>query len=107
MSPRAAQLLNEIRATSDIPAEAGVRVYAEQTTGDEVSIGVGFIDNPVPGDEVSERDGVKLFVAPEVAGPLGGTIIDVTHDDGESQLVFTPQDDAPGAEAARERLNDP
>ncbi len=92
MTDRAAELLNQIRTTSEIPDEAGVRVYAEQTTGEEVSIGVGFIDNPMPGDQVSEHQGVKLFVAPEVAGPLERTMIDVTRDNGESQLIFCPQD---------------
>jgi Fe-S cluster assembly iron-binding protein IscA len=91
MTTRAAALLNQIRSTSDIPVDAGVRVYAEQATGDQVSIGVGFIDNPMPGDQVIEQEGVKLFVAPEVAAPLDNTIIDVTRDNGESQLIFTPQ----------------
>lgn len=91
MTTRAAALLNQIRSTSDIPVDAGVRVYAEEGTGDRVSIGVGFIDNPMPGDQVIEQEGVKLFVAPEVAAPLDNTIIDVTRDNGESQLIFTPQ----------------
>lgn len=98
MTDRAAELLNQIRSTSDIPDQAGVRVYAEQATGDQVSIGVGFIDNPMPGDQVTEHEGVKLFVAPEVAGPLDKTMIDVTRDNGESQLVFCPQEDTPSAD---------
>jgi Uncharacterized conserved protein len=93
MTPRAAELLNQIRSSSDIPSQAGVRVYAEQANGSEVSIGVGFIDQPVPGDQVSEQAGVKLFVAPEVAGPLENKMIDVAGENGESQLVFCPQED--------------
>lgn len=100
MTDRAAELLNQIRTTSDIPSEAGVRIYAEQTAGDQVSIGVGFIDNPLPGDQVTEQGGVKLFVAPEVAGPLDRTMIDVTRDNGESQLIFCPQDQAETDEVA-------
>jgi len=94
MTTRAAELLNHIRSSSDIPNEAGVRVYAEEANGHEVSIGVGFIDQPVPGDQVSEQAGVKLYVAPEVAEPLENTMIDVAGQNGESLLVFRPQEGA-------------
>lgn len=96
MTTRAAELLNQIRSSSEIPNDAGVRVYAEQATDDQVSIGVGFIDNPMPGDQVTEQEGVRLFVAPEVAGPLDRTMIDVAAEDGETQLVFCPQEQIEG-----------
>ncbi len=92
MTPAAAELLTQIRETSDIPSEAGVRIYPEQEGGDEVSIGLGFSDAPMPGDQVSEQEGMKLFVAPEIAGPLDATMIDVSHEDGEAQLIFCPQE---------------
>jgi Fe-S cluster assembly iron-binding protein IscA len=90
----AVDLLNQIRQNADIPTEAGIRVYPEQTSGDEVSIGIGFTDGPMPGDQVSEQEGMRLFVAPEIAGPLDSTMIDVSKTDGESQLIFCPQDEA-------------
>ncbi|HET8586687.1 MAG TPA: hypothetical protein VFM74_02310 [Candidatus Limnocylindria bacterium] len=88
----AVDLLNQIRQGADIPTNAGVRVYPEQTSGDEVSIGIGFTDDPMPGDQISEQEGLRLFVAPEIAGPLDTTMIDVTRADGEAQLIFCPQD---------------
>ncbi len=94
MTQAAATLLNEIRSTSEIPAQAGVRVYPEKLGESEVSIGVGFVDDPMPGDQVSEQEGIRLFVAPEIAGPLDATKIDVTRSDGETQLIFCPQEDA-------------
>ena len=94
MTHAAAELLNEIRSSSEIPAEAGVRVYPEKLSESEVSIGVGFVDDPMPGDHVSEQEGIRLFVAPEIAGPLDGTKIDVTRSDGETQLIFSPQEAA-------------
>lgn len=90
----AVDLLNQIRQGADISDDAGVRVYPEQTSGDEVSIGIGFINDPMPGDQVSEQEGLRLFVAPEIAGPLDTTMIDVTRTDGEAQLIFCPQDQA-------------
>jgi Fe-S cluster assembly iron-binding protein IscA len=88
----AVDLLNQIRQGADIPTDAGVRVYPEQTSGDEVSIGIGFTDDPMPGDQISEQDGLRLFVAPEIAGPLDTTMIDVSKADGEAQLIFCPQE---------------
>jgi hypothetical protein len=46
----------------------------------------------VQGDQVTEQEGLKLFVAPELADPLTDAAIDVTKaDDGASRLVFRPQ----------------
>jgi Fe-S cluster assembly iron-binding protein IscA len=97
MTHAAAELLTQIRQNADIPTSAGVRVYPEATSGDEVSIGLGFTEEPMPGDQVSEQEGMRLFVAPEIAAPLDRTMIDVTSADGEQQLIFCPQEGANGA----------
>jgi Fe-S cluster assembly iron-binding protein IscA len=99
MTHAAAELLTQIRQSSDIPSDAGVRVYPEQATSDEVSIGLGFTEAPMPGDQVSEQEGMKLYVAPEIAGPLDTTMIDVTDDDGEARLIFCPQEQGNGTTA--------
>lgn len=88
----AAELLTEIRREQDVPDDHGLRVFAETSTADEVSIGIGFTEAPAAGDQVSEQDGLKIFVAPEVAAPLTDTAIDVTPaGDGAARLVFRPQ----------------
>ena len=38
----AAELLTEIRREQDVPEDHGLRVFAERSTADEVSIGIGF-----------------------------------------------------------------
>lgn len=50
-------------------------------------------------DQVTEKDGLKVFVAPELAEPLEDAAIDVAEEDGASRLVFRPQSetDAPQA----------
>ena len=45
-----------------------------------------------PVDEVTETDGLKVFVAQELAAPLEDTAIDVALQDGASKLVFRPKD---------------
>jgi Fe-S cluster assembly iron-binding protein IscA len=44
----------------------------------------------MPSDLVSDHSGLRLFVAPEIAEPLSGAVMDVIAEDGESQLIFRP-----------------
>lgn len=88
----AAQLLTELRRGQELPEDHGLRVFAETSEPGEVTIGLGFADAPAQGDQVSEQEGLKVFVAPELADPLEDAAIDVTPgDDGVQRLVFRPQ----------------
>lgn len=91
----AAALLTVLRDGQDVPDTYGVRVFPESTEPGEVTIGLGFTDAPAEGDQVTEQDGLKVFVAPELAAPLEDAAIDVTGDNGASRLVFRPQDPEP------------
>lgn len=90
----AAALLTELRKGQEVPASYGLRVYPEQVEQDQLTIGLGFTDTPAEGDQVTETDGLKVFVAPELAEPLDNTAIDVAQQDGASRLVFRPQGEA-------------
>lgn len=89
----AVALLNEIRREQSVPEEHGLRVFPEMTQPGEVAIGLGFTESPTPGDQVTEKDGLRVFVAQELASPLQDAAIDVTQEGGASQLVFRPQGD--------------
>ncbi len=92
----AAQLLTELRRGQDLPENHGIRVFAEASEPGEITIGLGFTDAPAQGDQVTEQDGLKVFVAPELATPLEDAAIDVTKaDDGAERLVFRPQAEEP------------
>ena len=88
----AAALLTELRNGQDVPDSYGVRVFPESTQPGEVTIGLGFSDAPAEGDQVTEQDGLKVYVAPELATPLEDAAMDVAQEDGASRLVFRPQD---------------
>lgn len=91
----AAELITALRRGQDVPDDHGLRIYAEASEPGEVTIALGFTDAPAKGDEVTEQEGLKVFVAPEVAAPLQDAAIDVTPaDDGAQRLVFRPQEDA-------------
>jgi Fe-S cluster assembly iron-binding protein IscA len=92
----AAALLTELRKGQDVPEDYGLRVFPETDQPGEVTIGLGFTDQPVTGDQVSETDGMKLFVAQELATPLEDTAIDVANQNGASKLIFRPKE-TPGS----------
>ncbi len=94
ITPGAAALLTELRDGQDVPETFGVRVFPESTQPGEVTIGLGFTEEPAADDQVTEQDGLKVFVAQELAAPLDDAAIDVSQDDGASRLVFRPQDQA-------------
>jgi Fe-S cluster assembly iron-binding protein IscA len=87
----AAALLTELRNGQDVPETYGVRVFPESTQPGEVTIGLGFTDAPADGDQVTEQDGLKVYVAPELVTPLEDAAIDVAQDNGASRLIFRPQ----------------
>ena len=96
----AAELLTEIRRGQEVPENYGLRVFPESTAPGEVTIGLGFTDVPAEGDEVTEQDGMRVFVARELAAPLQDAAIDVTGDNGATRLVFRPKEDDEGGAAA-------
>ncbi len=87
----AAALLTELRKGQDVPEDYGLRVFPETAQPGEVTIGLGFTDQPAAGDQVAEQEGMKVFVAQELAAPLEDAAIDVTQQDGDSRLVFRPK----------------
>lgn len=93
----AAALLTEIRRGQDVPADYGLRVFPEQSGPGELTIGLGFTDGPVAGDQITEADGMKVFVAEELAAPLEDAAIDVAQDTGPARLIFRPKEETPPA----------
>ncbi|MGQ0607102.1 MAG: hypothetical protein ACT4OQ_01375 [Chloroflexota bacterium] len=88
----AATFLSELRQGQDVPETYGLRVFPESTEPGEITIGLGFTDAPVEGDQVTEKDGLKVFIAPELATPLEDAAIDVAaENDGAARLIFRPQ----------------
>jgi Fe-S cluster assembly iron-binding protein IscA len=103
----AAELLTEIRREQDVPDTYGLRVFPESTDPGEVTIGLGFTDEPAAGDVITQQDGMLVFVARELAAPLGEAAIDVTQEDGEQRLVFRPKDESPVRANGREPMGGP
>lgn len=90
MTDRAADLLRNLRSEANLPEEAGIRVFSEAAESGQPTLSLGFAPDPAPGDQVAEHEGLRLFVAPELAEPLADAVMDVVAENGESQLVFRP-----------------
>lgn len=101
MTDRAADLLRNLRNDAQLPESAGVRVYSETAPTGEPTLSIGFTPEPMPSDQVADHAGLRLFVAPEIAEPLAGAVMDVVAENGESQLIFRPAE-ANGAEQGGE-----
>ncbi|MEA2650296.1 MAG: iron-sulfur cluster assembly protein [Chloroflexota bacterium] len=87
----AATFLSELREGQDVPETYGLRIYHETTEADEVTVALGFTDSPTDGDQVTEQDGLRVFVAPELAAPLADAAMDVSADEEAPRLLFRPQ----------------
>src|SRR2546423_14416536 len=72
----AATELADARRAQGLPDTCGIRVFGEPQAGDELAIGLTFAEVPAEDDEVTEREGTRLFVAPEVAAPLSSAALD-------------------------------
>ena len=88
----AAAELAGTRQAQGLPDTAGIRVYGEPTPQGELALGVTFAEVPAEDDQVSETDGMRLFVAPEVAEPLATAALDVTHTSEGTKLVIAKQE---------------
>ena len=87
----AAIQLAEARQAQGLPDTAGVRVFGEAQPEGQMGVGLAFAEVPAGDDQVTERDGTRVFVAPEVADALSSAALDVQETPEGARLVLTPQ----------------
>jgi Fe-S cluster assembly iron-binding protein IscA len=90
----AATQVAQVRESQGLPASFGLRVFGEPTPGGGVELNLAFAEVPAEDDLVSEQEGTRLFVAPEVAEPLASAALDVEETAEGAQLVLTEQGSA-------------
>lgn len=87
----AADQIAETRRQQGVPESFGVRVFGERQAGGDMALGVVFAEVPAEDDTVTEQQGTRVFVAPEVAEPLASAALDVEPTPDGPQLVLTEQ----------------
>jgi Fe-S cluster assembly iron-binding protein IscA len=86
----AAVALSNARAASGAPETFGTRftVASAPHIGGEPRLAIVFVEHPVAGDEVSEQEGMRVFVAPELSEAIPDATIDAKPIDSDLQLVL-------------------
>jgi len=92
LTVRAATLLKQERSQRGVPESFGLRI-AQSESDSRSPVHLEFTEAPAPGDEVSETNGLRLFVAAEIAEPLTEQAIDTKESDEGANLVIRDQRD--------------
>ena len=91
LTPSAAEALATARSQQGIPDDATLRVAAAPTgNGEQPGITIGFVDQPMDGDQTGDAHGVPICVAPEVAEALSDAKIDTQTEGEQTRLVLVP-----------------
>lgn len=89
----AVSMLQEARAAQEVPDSFGVRVFAHADESGEASLALAFAEAPGEGDEVTEQGGTEIYIAPELAEPLAGSMLAIEDTPEGQQLAVVPQSD--------------
>ena len=87
----AANQIAEARQAQGLPETAGLRLFGEPRPGGELALGLTFAEVPAEGDEVTEQEGTRMFIAPEVAEPLASAALDVQETADGAKLILKDQ----------------
>jgi iron-sulfur cluster assembly protein len=88
----AAAEIGEVRRAQGLPDTVGLRVFGEPRAGGEMALGLTFAEVPAEDDQVTEQEGTRVFIAPEVAAPLSSAALDVAETPEGTKLVLTEQE---------------
>ena len=88
----AAAQVAQTRQSAGLPDTYGLRLFAEPQPGGGISLGLTFAEVPAEDDQVSEQEGTRLFLAPEVVEPLSSAALDVQETPEGAKLVLTSQE---------------
>lgn len=89
ITPNAANVLERHRVASGAPETFGVRLSTPPDTDSISQLLVTFVPDPLPGDSVTEQEGMRAFLEQGLEDRLQGASLDATPDDGKpSELIL-------------------
>jgi Fe-S cluster assembly iron-binding protein IscA len=93
LTENATLVIKSITGVEGAPDGAGVRISQENPA--DPSLAVTTTEAPLPGDQVVEESGARVFLEQNAAGALDDKILDAAVDDkGGVEFLLVPQ---PGA----------
>jgi iron-sulfur cluster assembly protein len=93
ISSEASQAIRSIVTAPTIPDGAILRIDSQPDIGLQIDV----VEEPAPGDEVLETDGVELAIEPATAVLLDDKRLDAAIDEGEVTFTISDQASANGA----------
>lgn len=91
LTSAAATQVAQARQSQGLPETFGLRIFGEQRAEGGVELGLAFAEVPAEDDQVTEQEGTRLFLAPEVVGPLASAALDVEETPEGAKLILTEQ----------------
>lgn len=92
----ATDAIRQIRAQSDAPEEAAVRIQL-MAAGQEQGLGFAFTEQPDESDQkVADEEDIEIYVAGDLVEPLSGAVIDAQPTEQGTQLLVREQE-TPGS----------
>ena len=88
ITPRATELVDEVRNEEGIPDSYGLRLYGETAPDGEAAVGIALAGGPAEGDEVVTEAPLPVFVAPEGADELGEAVVDAEGEPAPQRFVI-------------------
>lgn len=88
LTSSAAATLAGARSQIGLPDHFGVRIFRGATPDARSAFELDFVEEPQEGDQVGEMQDTRFFVAPEVAEPLTGAVLDTEETEQGRQLVL-------------------
>ena len=92
VTKKAAALLKAAKAAQGAAPEAGIRIRrgaAAEDSRERAAVGFTVVEQPSPGDEESEQNGLRIFVDEQLVEILDGRTLDVWNESDEGpELVF-------------------
>jgi Fe-S cluster assembly iron-binding protein IscA len=88
VTPEATAYVGALLAENDLPATYGLRLSAGSSENGQRAVQISFTQEPAAGDEVAADGAARVFVAPEIAPVLDGTVLDVESSGNQSRLVL-------------------
>ena len=86
------ELRNAVRDLG-LPDTFGVRLYGRRGPGGGLALALKFVAVPAEDDQVASQAGIRLFLAPEVAGALTNAALDIEQTSAGAVLVLKDPED--------------
>ncbi len=97
----AATVLATTRAEMGAPDDYGVRLSVPSSvSGDRTELMLAFVPGPDPGDDITEQQGIRAYVAPDASARLSDATLDATPVDGEPSRLVLRRSQAGGEASA-------